>query len=113
MNDENQPKVVDEAALLRAKLNGETSRMPWRELQRFFAGGNMLAVQDGLDLVEVAVRMALDDKQAVSAWLQADCIRHVSDEQAAAWFEADATLWAVVVKPWVLVQQSKESVGHA
>lgn len=112
MND-TQSRAAEDAALLRAKLNGETSRMHWRELLRFFAGGNVLSIQDGLDLVEVAVRMALDDKAAVAAWLQADCIRHVSDEQARAWLEEDATLWAVVVKPWVLVQRHKEASGRA
>lgn len=113
MNQDKQAQAVDETALLRAKLNGETSRMAWRELLRYFAGGNVLAVQDGLDLVEVAVRIAQDDKDAVAAWLQADCIRQVSDEQARIWVDADAALWAVVVKPWVLVQQSKEATGRA
>jgi len=112
MNESPVPHA-DEAALLRAKLNGETSRMPWRELLRFFAGGNVLAVQDGIDLVDVAVRMAQDDKAAVAAWLEADCIRPVSDDQARAWLEADASLWAVVVKPWVLVQHSKQGTGQA
>ena len=54
-------------ALLRAKLNGETSRMPWHELQRFFAGGSMIVVDDTLDLVEVALRIARDDKAAVAS----------------------------------------------
>lgn len=112
MND-TQVSQADEVALLRNKLNGETSRMAWRELLRFFAGGNVLAVQDGIDLVEVAVRMAQDDKAAVAAWLEADCIRPVSDDQARAWLEADASLWAVVVKPWVLVQHNKQGAGRA
>ncbi|MEI6545293.1 MAG: DUF2288 family protein [Methylococcales bacterium] len=28
----------------------------------------------------------------------------VSDQQALAWLEVDADVWAVVVKPWILVQ---------
>ncbi|HVL75814.1 MAG TPA: DUF2288 domain-containing protein [Noviherbaspirillum sp.] len=94
-------------ALLRAKLNGETSRMPWHELQRFFAGGSMIVVDDTLDLVEVALRIARDDKAAVAAWLEQGKIARASDEHARGWTEADASLWAVVVKPWVLVQREK------
>lgn len=93
--------------LLRARLNGETARMPWRELLRFFATGMVIAVEDGLDLVEVAMRIAKDDKQAVAAWLEEGRIGQVSDAQATAWLEADAALWTVVVKPWLLVQQTK------
>jgi hypothetical protein len=93
--------------LQRARINGETARMPWRELLRFFATGTVIAVDDGLDLVEVALRIANDDKQAVAAWLQAGRIGKVSDAQASTWLEADATLWTVVVKPWLLVQHAK------
>lgn len=90
--------------LLRAKLNLETSRMPWKELQRYFAGGAMIAVSDELDLIDVAVRIANDDKAAVAQWLTEGRIGKVSDAQASAWLQADAALWAVVVKPWILVQ---------
>lgn len=92
---------------LRAKINGETARLPWKELERFFAGGAVIAVSNELDLVEVAYRVASDDKQAVAQWMAESRIGRVSDEQASAWLEADAALWTVVVKPWVLVQQDK------
>lgn len=99
-----QGQIQDDDALLRAKLNGETSRMAWSELQRFFASGALVAVSGDLDLVEVAVRIANDDMRAVSVWLQEGRLARVSDHQANAWLAADAVLWAVVVKPWVLVQ---------
>jgi hypothetical protein len=92
-------------ALLRAKINGETSRMPWKELLRFFASGAVIVVSDDLDLVEVAARIANDDKDAVAQWMAENRLGKVSDAQAGAWLEADASLWAVVVKPWILVQQ--------
>lgn len=101
MNPEN------DETLLRAKLNGETSRMPWRELLRFFAGGNVIAVDDRLDLVDVAVKFAQDDKPAVETWLQAGRIGRVADSQAQSWLDDDVELWAVVVKPWLLVQREK------
>lgn len=92
---------------LRIKLNMETSRMQWQELLRYFAGGSVIAVSDDLDLVEVAVRITNDDKTAVAQWLAENRIGQVSDAQAVAWLEADAELWTVVVRPWVLVQLNK------
>jgi hypothetical protein len=95
--------------LLRAKLNQETARMPWRELQKYFAGGAVIGVSPELDLVEVAVRIANDDKAAVAQWMAENRIAKVSDAQALAWWDADMQLWAVVVKPWILVQPPKPS----
>jgi hypothetical protein len=89
---------------LRVKLNLETARIPWSELQRHFASGAMIFVRDDLDLIDVAARIASDDKQAVAQWLEQQRISKVTDAQAAMWFEADAALWAVVVRPWILVQ---------
>ena len=45
-----------------------------------------------------------DNKAQVEQWLVSGQIGKVSDEQAKAWYEADAELWAVVVSPYVLVQ---------
>ena len=57
-----------------------------------------------LDLVEAAVQMSQDNAAQIRQWMEADQFGRVSDEQAAAWYEADALVWAVVVSPWVLVQ---------
>lgn len=102
-----QPAESEQRALLRARLNGETARLQWRELQRFFASGTVIAVSDELDLVEVAVRVASDDSAAVAQWMAENRLGKASDAQASAWLEADAALWTVVVKPWILVQQEK------
>lgn len=96
-----------EQQLLHAKLNMETSQIAWQELLRYFAGGFVIVVDDTLDLVEVAARFSIDDKTAVEQWLNEDKLAKVSDAQAAAWLDADALLWAVVARPWVLVQQNK------
>lgn len=90
--------------IYRAKLNMETSRIAWKELQRFFASGSALFVSTELDLVEVAFQMSEDNKAMVQCWVDAGQLGKVTDEQALAWFEADAEVWAVVVSPYVLVQ---------
>jgi hypothetical protein len=94
-------------AQLRDKINRETSRMPWTELLRHFAAGTVIVVSDDLDLVDVAVHMSKDDHAAVAQWLSESRIGKVSDAQAQEWLEADLALWAVVVRPWILVQREK------
>ncbi|OGB24582.1 MAG: hypothetical protein A3I66_13925 [Burkholderiales bacterium RIFCSPLOWO2_02_FULL_57_36] len=94
--------------LLRAKLNLETSRMRWKELLRYFAAGTVIAVSDELDLIDVAACISADDTASVAQWMSEKRVEKVSDAQAAAWLEADAALWAVVVKPWILVQHNRE-----
>lgn len=89
----------------RAKLNLETSQMAWKDLQRYFASGVALYVADDLDLVEVAFQMSADNAPQIQQWMAAGKFGKVGDEQAAAWYAADALLWAVVVSPWVLVQK--------
>lgn len=104
--------LPDEHSMLRARLNGETARAPWTDLQRFFASGNVIVVQDGLDLIEVAMCFANDDSARVAAWLHDGSVARVSDAQAGQWLEANAMVWTVVVKPWLLVQQQKEAHGQ-
>jgi hypothetical protein len=91
----------------RISVNLETSRIAWKELQRFFASGAAIFVSDDLDLVETAVQISKDNKAQVAKWLEAGQIARVSDAQALAWYETDADMWAVVVRPYVLVQAAK------
>lgn len=94
-----------ERELERARLNCETAKIPWRELQRFFASGKLLWVATELDLVDSACAIQQDDLQTVQAWADSGQLAAATDTQARLWFERDALLWAVVVKPWVLVQE--------
>ncbi len=91
--------------IAKEKVNLETSQIAWKELQRFFAGGTAVFVASDLDLVDVAYQFSVDNKDQVALWLQHNQVALVSDRQALEWFDADAHVWAVVVKPWVLVQE--------
>lgn len=93
---------------LRANINNETSQINWCELQRFFAGGWLIYVSSETNLLDVAVAFSLDHKDKVSKWLTTGEVAKVSDEQAKKWHEQDATFWANVVKPWVLIQPVNE-----
>ena len=90
----------------------ETSRIAWKELQKFFASGLAVKISTKLDMIEVALQMHEDNKSQFEQWLSANLVGKVTDEQASAWLTADTEVWAVVVSPWVLVQEIEESTEH-
>ena len=94
-------------ASLRQELNEQTAQMRWSELERFFAGGNLISVAPELDLIDVAARIAADDKGSVIEWMNAGLLYKTTDDQAGDWGGQDALIWTVVVKPWILVQRDR------
>ncbi|MDX1587661.1 MAG: DUF2288 domain-containing protein [Oleiphilaceae bacterium] len=99
-----QDPAADE--LLRAKLNLETARIPWLELQRYYARGQVVAVSPQLDLMDVGVALSQDDKSRFQAWMDAGLVGEVDPDQARGWYQREEQLWALVVAPWVLIQDS-------
>lgn len=91
--------------LARAQLNLETTQIGWRELQPYFARGATVQVDATLDLVEVAYQVSRDNAAQVATWMQGGLVARVSDAQALAWYAADAQVWAIVARPYVLVQE--------
>jgi len=89
------------------KLNRETSTVRWTALSRFFAAGCLLSVRGGDDLLLTAAAVARDDAEAVRGWLDSGRLQTVSDDEARRWQAQDALLWAVVVRPWILVQPAE------
>ncbi len=99
----------DRETLLRREYHAQTARIRWHELQTYYAHGSVIHVGSELDLVEVAVQLGLDNTHQFESWIADSQVAPVSDEQALAWYEADATLWAVVAAPWVLVQDRDQA----
>lgn len=91
--------------IARAKINGETAQLSWGDLALFFARGIVIHVAPQLDLVDVALTFSEDDKSAVNQWMQAGQVGKLDDAVAADWAKRNPELWAVVVAPWVLVQE--------
>ncbi len=90
---------------LTARLNTETACISWPELERHFARGALMTVSPGLDLVQLGAHMIHDDKNIIDAWLESGELRKTTDDDARGWSEGEPLLWAVVVAPWVLVQE--------
>ncbi len=97
--------MTSELNIEKEKVNLETSRIHWKELQRFFAAGVAIQIGPDLDLVEVAYQFSKDNKTMVEQWLSTHDVGPVSDQQATEWIQNDREVWAVVVKPWILVQE--------
>jgi hypothetical protein len=94
---------VDNQQLI-ARLNSETAKIAWHELQKHYALGNVLAVAEDGDLIQVAIALHRDDTDQVQQWLGDKSVSEVSDQQALAWYECNATVWALVIPPFILVQ---------
>jgi hypothetical protein len=95
---------------LHDKINRETARLPWTELERHFAQGSVIFVSDQLDLIDVALRISHDDQETIARWMAEGKVAKVSDLQAQTWTAAQASLWTSVVNPFVLVQPDKTSL---
>ena len=95
---------------LRTKINLETARLPWSELERHFAQGTVIYVSEALDLIDVAVRISHDDKASIAAWMADGKLGKVTDIQAQTWAQSEALLWTSVVSPFILVQPEKKQV---
>lgn len=102
--------MSEEPSTLYAKLLGETASITWTELQPFFARGALLWVEPALDLIEVAQAVAENQADKVSAWLASGEVGKVSESRAQGLVERDPVLWAVVVAPWVLIQDRAPSI---
>ncbi len=91
--------------LLQHKINLETAQISWKEVERFFASGDLVSVAAELDLVAVALAFAEDRAEQIQGWLRQGLVGKTTVQQALSWHEHNPSLWAVVVKPWVLVQE--------
>ncbi len=107
MSTDNADPVTAEDIVTR--LNKETARIGWSELARLFASGVVIVVADGLDLVDVARNFIEDDKGRIKKLLDLGNIHNAETADAERWNTANAEVWAVVVAPWVLVQENKSA----
>ena len=94
----------DDTQHLNHKLNLETARIHWHELQTHFARGMVIWVAAELDLVNIAHLIAADNSAAIALLMHEGKLAPVSTAQAQQFWQHNTALWAVVVAPWVLVQ---------
>src|SRR5690554_5294391 len=102
---ETGPDALDDQTLY-AELVGQTAKVDWSELERFFAKGQVIHIASSLDLVDVAMAMIRDRSDLVVAWQAARDLASLEISTARRWAGGEPTLWAVVTPPWILVQEA-------
>ncbi|TQV87483.1 DUF2288 family protein [Aliikangiella coralliicola] len=91
------------------KLNLETAQISWKELQLFFAKGNLLRVSEHKDLVEVAEKIASNQQDDVETLILSKEIAFATPQWVKKNCQPTTQLWAVVVAPYVLCQLATAS----
>lgn len=104
--------MSNEISTLYAQLLGETAQISWTEIMPQFAKGNVIWVASAQDLVAVAEHIINDDKKKISALMQQKALHILSDDIALDYAQREPELWAVVVSPWVLVQERCTPTTH-
>jgi len=90
---------------LTARLNQETAKLSWTELERHFARGSVIKVEQGEDLILTAALFANDDAKAIEDKISQGLVANATMDDAKTWNERQSEFWAVVVAPFVLVQE--------
>ena len=98
--------MSDSTAVLRDLLNAQTGKLTWPELTRYFARGVVVCVDPSEDLLEVAVSIVADALTTIEQLHQGGRMHRATDQDAVRWQRSNPVFWAVVVAPWVLVQES-------
>ncbi len=99
------PELGDEELL--QKLNGETAKLSWKELESHFARGVVVRVDPQLDLVRVAMSFTRDDRNRIEELMGDGRVAKATDSDAIRWIEQQPMFWVVVVAPWVLIQENE------
>lgn len=99
----------DDTSELITRLNGETAKIEWHQLQKHYASGSIISVATGFDLIKVAIALHRDDTAQVKQWLAEKLVTEVNDTQAQRWYDEKTSVWALVIPPFVLVQETKPS----
>jgi hypothetical protein len=98
-----RPMTLEEG--IRTRLEEALGPVLFTDLRAHLARDAVFVVGPTVSLVECGVRVALDDVTAVTAWIASGELRKPSSDERAAWPAAAGRRWmALVVQPFVLVQ---------
>jgi len=97
---------VENKLSLKERLNLETAKISWKELEVFFAKGNLLTVSSGQNLINVAEQIASDKQNEIESLILSKNIEFASPSWVKENCANNPTLWAVVVAPYVVCQLS-------
>ena len=77
----------------------------WKDLRIHLQRDSIILVDTGLDLIDVAVAVAEDNKQQVDSWISTEKLTKPSAEQVTAWeTQLDKPFRMLIVQPFILSQ---------
>ncbi|MDA3903658.1 MAG: DUF2288 domain-containing protein [Desulfuromusa sp.] len=83
----------------------DLAEVSWRELKIHLQRDALIIVAAELDLIEVGVAVADDDKALVEAWIAAGQLGKPTDKQLERWEqEPDNRFQMLIVQPFILIQ---------
>ena len=92
------------------RFQQDLAEVPWKDLRIHLQRDAVILVAAELDLVEVAVAVAEDDKERVEAWISSAKLAKPSREQLDGWEkQLEKPFRVLIVQPFILVQM----VEHA
>ena len=106
MNAQLTEQFEGSAVATKESINLETAKIAWKDLEVYFAAGNVISVSSDLDLTEIALQITNDNAVSLKEWMSKGMIDVVTDEQAKDYADTETTVWAVVIKPWIFIQST-------
>lgn len=98
--------TVHEVDAIRAKLEENLGPVIGSDLGAHLRRDAVFIVADGHSLVACGVAIATDDSTSVALWLADGTLRRPTADEREAWPVDESRQWnAVVVQPFVLVQE--------
>jgi hypothetical protein len=102
--------VTEDTVDLRARLAGELGPCEASDLVAHAKRSAVILVNPSLELLEVAVAIAKDEKDSVAVWMSQALLLRPTLDDIAAWEAAPATPFvSVIVRPFVLVRGATAS----
>ena len=99
--DEVQRLIQEE----KAKIVAQTAKIKWQELEKFYAQGKLILVNESLNIVDVGYAISMDDATKVIEWMETGLLKKDFNDLAKIWHDKNEEVWSVVINPWVLVQK--------
>jgi hypothetical protein len=97
--------IGDDDTSLPDKLDKYVGEVSWSYLLPHFKTGSLLFIATNLDIKTVGEALSQDDVEAVKAWRKSGDLLNPSQPHADYWADQEFTFRALVVSPFVLMQQ--------
>jgi len=87
------------------KLNKYVGEVAWEYLESHFQNGSLIYIDNSLCIKDVGQALSKDDTKKVKEWLRTGDALKPGQAHAKYWKEANSTFIALVVSPFVIIQE--------